>query len=140
MLRKRLLDTNVIISGSITDHGAPFEVIKRWEHGDFVLVVSDLILKEIERVFNYPKIKDKRHLTNEDIGKVMERLKKYSVSTPANIVIEAISDDPGDDNFIVAAVEGEADYIVSGDHHLKSLGSYQGIRIISPDEFLRVLI
>jgi predicted nucleic acid-binding protein len=47
--------------------------------------------------------------------------------------------DAADDKFIVAAVEGEASYIVSGDLHLKDIGEYQGIKIISPTEFLRII-
>jgi predicted nucleic acid-binding protein len=37
------------------------------------------------------------------------------------------------------AVEGKADVIVSGDHHLRDLKSYQGIPIVRPIDFLRTL-
>ena len=138
MLRA-ILDTNVVISGVITDHGAPFQVLQRWRNSEFVLITSEPILKEVERVLNYPKIKQKRHLTEENIRNVMELLQKYGIVTPADITIEAVPEDPADNKFVVAAVEAEADYIVSGDRHLKDLSSYHGIRIVSPDEFLRVL-
>ena len=37
------------------------------------------------------------------------------------------------------AVEAKVDYLVSGDRkHLLSLKNFQGIRILNPDEFLRV--
>lgn len=61
------------------------------------------------------------------------------LNTPAEIKIEAVPEDPADDKFIIAAVEGEADYVVSGDRHLRNLESYRGIRIISPSEFVRIL-
>ncbi|MFQ6015261.1 MAG: hypothetical protein ACE5NP_07450 [Anaerolineae bacterium] len=35
-----------------------------------------------------------------------------------------------DDKYIACALEAGADYIVSGDEHLKSLGNYQGIEIV----------
>jgi len=138
MLRA-VLDTNVIISGVITDHGAPFQILQRWKGGEFAVIISSSILQEIERVLHYPKIKRKRRLTEGNIRNVMELLRKYGIVTPADITIEAVPEDPADNKFVVAAVETEADYIVSGDRHLKDLSSYHGIRIVSPDEFLRVL-
>jgi hypothetical protein len=134
-----VLDTNVIISDTITDHGVPFQILKKWEQGHFVLIVSEPILQEVDRVFHYPHIKEKRHLTKRDISSVLQTLRRYGINTPAEIIIEAVSQDPADNKFIVAAVEGEADYIVSGDRHLRSLESYRGIKIVSPSEFVEVL-
>lgn len=39
-------------------------------------------------------------------------------------------------NIIIAAVEGKADCIVSGDRHLQDLDSYEDIPILSPSEFV----
>jgi predicted nucleic acid-binding protein len=47
-----------------------------------------------------------------------------------------IKDDPTDNMFLACALDGQADYVVSGDHHLLSLGSLQGIGIVSPRDFL----
>jgi predicted nucleic acid-binding protein len=41
--------------------------------------------------------------------------------------------------YVACAVEGEADYIVSGDRHLRKLGAYQGIPIVTPTQFLTIL-
>jgi len=136
---KAILDANVIISGTIMSHGAAFQILKSWEKGEFALIVSEPILQEIEQVFHYPRIKDKRHLTEQEIQAVLKTLKTYSIQTPAKIQIDAIPEDPQDNKFIIAAIEGEADYIVSGDRHLKSLKSYQGIAIVSPSEFIQIL-
>lgn len=47
------------------------------------------------------------------------------------------SPDPDDNIFLAAAVEGEVDYIVSGDKkHLLSLGVYRGVRIITARQFV----
>jgi len=138
MLRA-VLDTNVIVSGVITNNGIPFEILRKWENGEFVLVVSKLILEEINKVLHYPKIKKKRHLTEKDIANVLKRLKKYSVKTPAKVKIKAIHEDPTDNHFLAAAIEAEAHCIVSGDRHLKALGSYREIAIISPRKFVEAL-
>ncbi len=51
-------------------------------------------------------------------------------------VIEA---DPSDTKFLECALEGQANFIVSGDHHLLDLKSYQGIEIVRVSEFLLIL-
>ena len=52
-------------------------------------------------------------------------------------VVEA---DPSDDKFIECAVEGKADYLVSGNKkHLTVMKEYQGIQILTPAQFVLVL-
>ena len=63
-------------------------------------------------------------------------LQNQTILTPHALNLMVIEDDPEDDTIIIAAVEGNADCIVSGDRHLKNLKSYQGIPILSPAEFL----
>ena len=60
------------------------------------------------------------------------------VVVPAR-VIAAISDE-SDNRVLEAAVEGAADYIVSGDGHLLGLGSFQRIPVMAPREFLEVAL
>jgi len=49
------------------------------------------------------------------------------------------SRDPDDNRVLEAAIAGEADYIVTGDRDLLELGSYEGIRIVTPAEFVALL-
>jgi hypothetical protein len=53
--------------------------------------------------------------------------------------VEEIKDDPEDNKYLAAAAEGKADFIISGDHHLRELGIFRGIRILSPSMFLKLL-
>jgi len=55
------------------------------------------------------------------------------------VKIEPVTADPTDNKYLVCAVEGKADFIVSGDHHLKDLNVFQGIRIADPATFLQML-
>jgi len=40
---------------------------------------------------------------------------------------------------LACALEGRVDYIVSGDHHLTDLKSFQSISIVNPHMFLQVM-
>ena len=50
-----------------------------------------------------------------------------------------MEDDPDDNKFIEAAVEGYSDYIISYDKHLLSIKEYGRIKIILLEEFLEIM-
>jgi predicted nucleic acid-binding protein len=54
--------------------------------------------------------------------------------------VRAVPDDPKDDMVVATAVAARADYLVTGDRrHLLSLREYEGIRIVTPRQFLDVI-
>ena len=57
----------------------------------------------------------------------------FAAKTPK---LAAVRDDPADDKFIECTVALGADMIVTGDRGLLEIGSYMGIRILGPREFL----
>jgi len=50
--------------------------------------------------------------------------------------LDVVPGDPSDNRFLECAVEGRADYLVSGDAHLLNLGEFRGVKIITPRAFL----
>lgn len=124
-------DTNVIISG-IGWGGKPWECLLLAFIRDVEMVTSEEALEEVERVMGYPHLP----FTDEEQKRFPELL-RYE-STPVNPTedIEEIEDDPDDDKFLQIAVEADVDYIISGDPHLKDLGTYRGISILPPADFL----
>jgi predicted nucleic acid-binding protein len=50
-----------------------------------------------------------------------------------------IKNDPADNKFIACAISLHAEYIVSGDPHLKRMGRIEGVEIVSPREMLKLL-
>lgn len=59
-----------------------------------------------------------------------------AVLVPGIVTVNAVFDDPDDDIIIACALEAKADAIISGDQHLLSLRSYQGIPIVRAVDFL----
>jgi predicted nucleic acid-binding protein len=47
--------------------------------------------------------------------------------------------DPKDNKFLELAIDGNADYIITGDPDLLILHSYRGISIVTPSQFLSIL-
>ena len=50
--------------------------------------------------------------------------------------ITGICRDPNDDFILECAVTGNADLIVTGDKDLLALGSFEGVAILTPREYL----
>ena len=63
--------------------------------------------------------------------------KKSELVVP-NKKIEIVKDDPDDNKFIETALEGKAEYIVTQDKHLLKIKEFKGIKIITPEEFIKL--
>jgi uncharacterized protein len=55
------------------------------------------------------------------------------------IKLDVVKDDPDDNKFIEAAIEGKARYIITRDKHLLKIKEYQGIKIIKPEDFIKLV-
>ena len=140
MLLRVVLDANNIVSGTIMNHGSSYETLEAWRKDEFILLTSKAIIKEVERVLHYPRIQKKYHLTEMKIVQVIRNLIKYAVVTPGELKLKVIKGDPPDNEVLACAVEGEADFIISGDEDLKKLNIYRGIRIIGAKEFVKKIL
>ncbi len=136
---KAVLDTNLIISAVITPTGQVSRILTAWRNGLFELITSPQIIEEMRLVLFSEKIKKNRSLSDRRINDLLTELRKTSGLVKPKIAIKAVKADPDDDKFIEAAMAAKADCIVSGDRHLKDLKSYQGIKILSPAEFMVIL-
>ena len=132
-----VLDTNVLISAAFW-YGSSNEIMEKIERNEIELILSKEIIEEFSRVLGYEeiqeKIKNKSLEMKRTVGRVVSLSKIVVPSTRATIV----KDDPDDNKFIEAALEGKANYIITQDNHLLKIKKYKGIKIVSPSEFLRL--
>ena len=138
-MAKIVLDTNVIVSGTLVPHGNPAYILRSWRGGRFLLVISQALLEEIAGKLNAPRLRKKYGPTRGVTQRVVAIMRKHARLVPGRLDLKVIAEDSDDDQVIIAAVEGSVDYIVSGDSPLRDLGEYQGIKILSPAEFARLL-
>ncbi len=78
-------------------------------------------------------------MPEEMIQEWKDMLTKKSILVEPSTRIKIVKDDPEDDKFVETALEGDADFIVTQDKHLLKLKDYQGIKVITPEEFLKIL-
>lgn len=135
-LLRVVLDINVYVSGTILSHGALFEVLEAWRRQAYILLTSEAIIAEVERVLRYPRIRDRYGVSDEDVLRLIASLRTDALVVPGVYEVRGVVADPDDDKFVACAVEGQADCIVTADTDLLDLGRYQDIDVLRPSEFL----
>jgi putative PIN family toxin of toxin-antitoxin system len=136
---KAVIDTNIIVSGIISPKGSSRRILELAQEEVFKAVTSVSINKEILSVLHREHIYKKYNLNEDIIDDIAAFLYEGTILVEGAYEVLKIRKDPADDKFISCAVEGDADYIVSGDEHLLNLKHYRGIQIISAKSFLKIL-
>lgn len=131
-------DTNIFISACIRPTGAAHEVLGRWMDEAFELVISSPLLTELEDVSSRAKFASVLARAPSAVQDMLRALAlRAEQVVPVDVTI--VADDPDDDLILGTAIAGDANYIVTGDKHLLVLGTYGGIEILSPRQFLDLL-
>jgi len=127
-----VVDTNVIVSAYVTPSGLPSKVLLNWERRQFELLISSDILAEYERLLHRPRIIARHRMNDAEISAVIKNFWEAATRIKVTSQLNVIPQDPSDNKFVECAVDGEAEFFVSGDHHLLGLGSYDGIQLLPP--------
>lgn len=133
---KLVLDTNIAVSGLLWGGGCG-EFFTLAELERVKLFTSDALLLELADVL--PRRKLARRLVKRGVS-AEEVLGSYraSCSVLTNVpVIKVVAGDPDDDVPLACAAAARADLLVTGDRLLLHVGSYAGVRIVTPSAALR---
>ncbi len=128
-----VLDTNVYFS-AFTGQGVPFTIWQKAIKGDYILLTSPAIIREVAQVF-----REKLNWSEDNIIGYLKLLVKTAQIINPDIILKVINEDESDNRILECAVLGNADLIVSGDHHLRRLKNFRHIGIIRPIDFMRML-
>jgi len=129
--KKVVLDTNILIS-AFGWEGNSRELLRQVMNQEHECILSVKIIKELKRVLDYPKFK----FTNEQKKKFLEIVLQFSTVIDTKIELD-VCDDKNDNMFLECALEGKADYIITGDDDLLRLKKFNNITIINVKEFLK---
>jgi len=105
------------------------------------VVVSPAILSEVrEKMLTKSTLWKWLGVSDEQIHRFVDDLAMICVVviTPSNVP-RYVEDDPDDDPIIAAALQCGAGYVVSEDRHLLRLDGFQGLRVLTRDDFAREL-
>ena len=129
---KVVLDTNLIISALIFG-GKPQQVYNLVLEKQIIGITSSILLAELTEVltkkFNFELIRV------EQLEKIIK--KHFKMVNPKQTV--KILQDIDDNRVLEAAMMGKCNYIVTGDKDLLTLKTFHQIKILTPDDFLRII-
>ncbi len=134
------LDTNVLVSAFISRRGQPAGLLNiLLTFQEIQLVLSDPILEEFKDVLSRSEVKERFHYSARDIDTFFRAVRDVSSRVKIKSNFKIVADDPKDDVVLNTAHDGGADYIVSGDHHLRELKDFKGIKIVSPNKMMKII-
>ncbi len=133
---RAVLDPNVIVSALLAPSGTPAKVLRAWFDGGYEIIVSPLLLAELTRVFDYPKLR--LRISEAESRQFIDLVKHQGeIVDDPEISLSIRSSDP-DDDYLIALAATTRSVIVSGDHHLLDLADR--LPVHSPAAFLELLI
>jgi putative PIN family toxin of toxin-antitoxin system len=126
-----LIDTNLWLSFIISKKN--YQIEQLVIQNKIILLFSDKLLSEIDETINKPKLK--KYFGNNALGIMLDSFAKHIelINVTSNI---AICRDPKDNFLLNLAIDGKADYILTGDKDLLVLEHIGATKIVSFSEFI----
>lgn len=130
---RAVVDTNVVVSGLLW-HGPPHVLMERVRGGVITLISSPGLLAEFEDVIRRRKLAAALVRARVDPERTLAELRSVAEIIDPPPLPARVSRDPDDDAILALAVAARADFVVTGDADLLTIGSYAGIAIIDATE------
>lgn len=130
-----VLDTSVLVSAVISSRGTLGKILQVLSSGKISLVYTRTMLVELLGVLLRPRIREKYRVSLTEIKAILRLIRLRGTEVFPTMVL-AVCRDPTDNKFLEAAVEGQADIIITGDADLIALNPFGRIEILSPTDFI----
>ena len=131
-----VLNTNIVISALLW-RGKPYQLLETISHShELRLFASPALLEELADVLARPMATKRLALIGKTAAEVLADYQAVVEVVEPSAVPRVVLRDVDDDQVIAAAFAAQADFIVSGDDDLLSVGRYQGISILTATQAL----
>ena len=133
-----VIDANVFLSAVINLSGVPAAIMNAWRSRRFSVVTSAALRAELGEILSRPETARYVRATPDAVTTMLRDLDQAAKLVEPDPV-SAVQADPDDDPVLGTATAGQADYVVTGDRHLLAIGTFRGIPIVTPAQFLALL-
>lgn len=130
---RAVIDTNVIVSGLLSELGPPAAILREWADGGFEAVSCAAHVSEVAEVLRRPHLAER--VQPDRRGRLIGFMVNRSRFVPDRYAEGLVSADPKDDYLVRMARDWNA-ALVTGDHHLLDVGTPA---IMTPSTFLALL-
>ncbi len=139
---KRLaIDTNNVISGTISPNNFSSQLILSWTQGEFNWIQTQETFNELKEVLSREKFKTKYHIDEKETQAFLDNLSvgaEFVTPIPQEDLPIHCRDEK-DDKLLACALAGNCAYLITGDEDLLVLNGKQelgNLKIIKAAEFL----
>ena len=129
-------DPNVLVSAAVTPGGVCAQLLEKLVESPLTIVVSPLLLEEVERVLGRPRFEELGAPLRVGYVQYVQRIAHIEVDPPATEASLVVAD-PGDDYLVRLTLAHDQRLLVTGDRHLLELASEYPV--VSPRELLERL-
>ena len=127
-----VVDTNVLVSGLLSPHGAPGRVVDGLISEALQMLYDDRLLEEYREVLARPKF----GFVQRDVDDLMTQLAaagEHIAASPLDLELPHADDLP----FLEVASAGNAEALVTGNPRHFPARARRGVQLMSPAEFVK---
>lgn len=133
-----MLDTDVVVAAMRSPRGGSAELLRRIDDGKAVMLLTVALALEYEAICKLAEHRLASGLSAEEAGVYVDSLIALAEPVKAFFRWRPQLRDPGDELVLEAAVNGQADAIVTfNESHLREAHRSFGIEVIRPGDALR---
>lgn len=139
---RAVVDTNIVISGTILKRGAPFRILEARRNNEFGLVADIAQQREVLRVIERPKFTLRYDVTAADIHAVRVLFNNSQLVDASSYDLTVNVRDVTDRIILASALMAGTEYLVTGDNDLLVLSGHPEIgslQLVTPAVFLAIL-
>lgn len=128
---RAVVDVNVLVSAVLSAKGPSAEILRASRDGQFELIASEMLLTELTRTLEYPRIR--KRITAEKVSAYINWLRGHGTLGDDPVGSPPVgSRDPDDDYLLALAIDQRA-YLATGDQDLLVLNAQ--LPILTPAKF-----
>lgn len=122
----------IVVAAGLLWQGPPNRLVEEAFDSKVELATSLALLVELEAILKRAKFARQIAKQSLSVAGLVLRYAELAQLVQPEPIAPVIVADPDDDHVLACALAAHADLIVSGDRHLLTLKTYQGIPIVNP--------
>jgi uncharacterized protein len=126
-----VLDTNVLVAGLLSPFGPCAEIVRMVSSDELTLYLDARILSEYDEVLRRPKF----GFRIDRVAALLDCIEHSGIIVASSPLSDPLPD-PGDHPFLEVAIAGQAACLITGNHAHFPAERRQGVKTLSPREFL----
>ena len=131
-----VIDANIILSAAINQAGLPNQLLDMlYSKRAFEVIASPAIIAEWYECVSRKSIQKAAKASESQLQSFIASIIAFSTMVEDSATAQGFCRDPKDDMYISAALDANANFIVTGDNDLLDLAAVESVAVVTPRQF-----